>query len=157
MPTLNEAVQDFLAQKRIAVTGVSRRKKAQPANLIYRKLRKAGYEVFAVNPGAEEVEGDTCYASLEAIPGGVDGVVVATAPGAAKQIVSDCDALNISRVWIHRSIGQGSASPEAVELGREKGITVIPAGCPMMYCNPDPVHRCMCWFYKATGRIPEHF
>lgn len=155
MPTLDEAVQDFLAQKRIAVTGVSRKKKAQPANLIYRKLRGQGYDVFAVNPGAEEVEGDTCYASLEAIPGGVDAVMIATDPSANEQIMSDCAELNISRVWIHRSIGQGSASPEAVALGREKGITVIPAGCPMMYCKPDPVHRCMCWFYKKTGKIPQ--
>ena len=131
MPTLDKAVQDFLAQKRIAVTGVSRRKKVQPANLIYRKLRKAGYEVFAVNPVAEEVEGDPCHASLEAIPGGVDGVVVATDPSVAKQVISDCADLGISRVWVHRSIGQGSASPDAVEFGREKGITVIPAGCPM--------------------------
>jgi predicted CoA-binding protein len=155
MSTLNEAVADFLAQQRIAVTGVSRSKKGQPANLIYRKLRDKGYVVFPVNPAAEEVEGDTCYASLESIPGGVDGVVIATAPDDSLQVVKDCAALNIPRVWFHRAMGQGSASPEAIAYAREHGVAVIPAGCPMMYCEPDIGHRCMRWFYQTTGRIPQ--
>lgn len=155
MPTLNEAIQDFLAQKRVAVTGVSRTKKDQPANLIYRKLREHGFQVFAVNPAAKEVEGDACFANLESIPGGVDGVVVATAPEDSLHVIKDCAALNISRAWIHRAMGQGSASTEAIDYGREHGITVIPAGCPMMYCDPDIGHRCMRWFFETTGKIPQ--
>ena len=49
-------------QTRIAVAGVSRDSK-QPANLIYRRLRATGHEVFAVDPNADEVEGDVCYAT----------------------------------------------------------------------------------------------
>ena len=86
MSTLEEAVRDFLAQKRIAVAGVSRTS-SEAANAIYQKLRGAGYQVFATNPQAEEVEGDVCYPDLAAIPGGVDGVVVATPPAAAEEIV----------------------------------------------------------------------
>ena len=56
MSSLREAADEFLAQRRIAVAGVSRDTK-QPANLIYRRLRGAGYETFAVNPNADEVEG----------------------------------------------------------------------------------------------------
>ncbi len=157
MPTLREAVDDFLAQKRLAVAGVTRIKKAQPANLIYRKLRKAGYEVFPVNANAQEVEGDTCYPSLKAIPDGVDGVVIATSPSVTEDLVRDCAEAGITRVWIHRSIGKGSASTQAVDFCRENNITVIPAGCPMMYCKPiDPVHKCMCWAYTAFGRIPKN-
>ncbi len=52
MSPLNEAVEDFLTHKRIAVAGVSR-SESEASNLIYRKLRDAGSEVFAFNPNAD--------------------------------------------------------------------------------------------------------
>lgn len=57
--TLSEAATEFLSNKRFAVTGVSRSGN-QPANLIYRKLRETGAQVFATNPSAEQVAGDPC-------------------------------------------------------------------------------------------------
>ena len=77
MPTLNEIVADFLAQKRIAVAGVSR-SRHNAANMIYRKLRKTGYQVFPINPKVESVEGDPCYADLKSVPEKTDGVVIVT-------------------------------------------------------------------------------
>ncbi|MBI4260837.1 MAG: CoA-binding protein [Actinobacteria bacterium] len=75
MPTVKEAASEFLAKRRIAVTGVSRNPKGHGANLVYRRLRERGYDVFAVNPSAGEVEGDPCFPDLGSIPGGVDAVV----------------------------------------------------------------------------------
>ena len=150
-----KAVEDFLAQRRLAVTGVSR-SGAEAANLIYRKLREAGYEVFAVNPNAAEVEGDRSYPDLKSIPGSVDGVVVATHPRVSEQIVKDCAELGIARVWMHRSFGAGSVSAAAVQFCRDKGITVIAGGCPMMFCKPvDVGHRCMRWILGLTGGLPR--
>ena len=80
MTTLKEKVDDFLAQKCIAVAGVSRQEKGSAANAIYQKLKSAGYEVFAMNPKTETVEGDRCYPDLKSIPGGVNGVVIVTRP-----------------------------------------------------------------------------
>ena len=77
MATLEQIVDDFLAQRRIAVAGVSSTEPNAPANLILRKLRDAGHEVFAVNPKVDTVEGGPCHPSLAAIPGGVDAVVAA--------------------------------------------------------------------------------
>lgn len=159
MLTLQEAAQEFLAQKRIAVAGVSRKGDAA-ANGIYKKLRGSGYEVFPVNPNAAEVEGDKCYPTLTAIPGGVDGVVIGTAPGAAAQLVRECGALGIKRVWMHRSFGQGSVDDEAVRLCQELGLSVIPGSCPMMFCEPvDVAHKCMRWFLRVSGKQaqPEGF
>lgn len=155
MATLQEAVDDFLYQKRIAVAGVSRNKN-EAANAIYRKLQGAGYEVFATNPNAEEVEGDPCYPDLKSIPDGVDGVVIATHPKATDSVVRECADLGISRIWLHRSFGQGSWSEAAVEFCKENGISVIPAGCPMMFSEPiDFGHKCMRWFLNLTGGIPK--
>jgi predicted CoA-binding protein len=153
--TLREAAEEFLSQRRIAVAGVSRDSK-QPANLIYRRLRDTGHEVFAVNPNAREVEGDGCFAAVTEIPGGVDGVVVVTPPDAAPAVVADCVAAGVARVWLHRGLGPGSASEEAVAECRRNGIAVIPGGCPNMFgATSDPAHRGMLRVLQATGKVPR--
>ena len=89
-PSLETKVNEFLAQKRIAVAGVSRDNSHHPTgNLIYRRLKKTGHEVFAVNPHMQTFEGDRCYPDLRSIPGGVDGVVIVTRPEIAERIVQD--------------------------------------------------------------------
>src|SRR5215813_14079383 len=136
MPTMMEAASEFLASKRIAVTGVSRKPKEHGSNTVYKRLRDRGYEVFAVNPNADEVEGARSYHDLTSIPGGVDAVVIATAPDKADGTMRECAELGIKHVWMHRSYGQGSVSATATAYGREHGITVIDGGCPLMF---DPV------------------
>ncbi len=155
MPTLDEAVRDFLAQPRLAVAGLSRDPNAT-ANLIYRRLKATGHTVFGTNPRAQEAEGERCYPNLRSIPGGVDGVLIATPPAAALEIVRECHDLGIRRVWMHRAFGAGSVSAEAVRFGREHAMTVIGGACPLMYCGAvDPFHRglraVMGWF----GGLPR--
>jgi predicted CoA-binding protein len=133
MNSLQEAAREFLAQKRIAVAGVSRDPR-QPANAIYRRLREGGREVFAVNPNADRVEGDPCYPRLGAIPDGVDAVVIATRPAISEQIVQDCLAAG----------------------ARREGMLVIDGACPMMYLEPvDFFHKCARWVLGVTGRLPR--
>jgi predicted CoA-binding protein len=157
MITLDEAANEFLAQRRIAVAGVSRDTK-QAANLIYRRLRDTGHEVFAVNPSAEEVEGDRCYASVTAIQDGVDGVVIVTPPDKALGVVEDCAAAHVPRVWLHRGVGPGSSSEQAAQFCREHEISVIPGGCPNMFgATSDRGHKCLRGMLSFTGKIPRRF
>jgi predicted CoA-binding protein len=155
MQTLREAAEEFLAQRRIAVAGVSRDPK-QPANLIYRRLRSAGYDVYAVNPNATEVEGDRSYPSIAAIESPLDGVVVVTTPAVAEALAEDCAQAGVPRAWLHRGLGPGSLSDAAVAAFRDRGIAVIPGGCPNMFgATADPGHRCLCAVLTLTGRIPR--
>lgn len=152
---LADRSKDFLAQRRIAVAGASR-KGDTAGNVVYKKLRDAGYEVFPVNPNADVVEGDPCYADLRSIPGGVDAVVVATHPKDSADVVRECVSLGITRVWIHRAFGAGSVSDEAVRAAKEAGIPLIPGACPMMYCEPvDMGHKCIKWVLGITGKLPK--
>ena len=121
MVTVAEATKDFLAQRRIAVAGVSRNAGAHSGNAVYERLKSRGYEVFAVNPNTDEINGEKVYRSLDAIPGGVDAVVIATAVDVVKDVVADCERLGITRVWMHRSFGGGSVSQEAATVGRQAG------------------------------------
>ena len=143
IPT-KQAVADFLAQKRIAVTGVSRSPKDHGANVVYKRLRDRGYTVFAINPNADEVEGDAAFHDLRSVPGGIDGVVIATSPQHAEDTVRECAELGIGRVWMHRGPGGGSASEEAAAFGRAHGMTVIAGGCPCMFGpTADTGHKVM--------------
>jgi predicted CoA-binding protein len=155
MQTIKEAATEFLSHKRIAVTGVSRNPRAHGSNAVYKRLRKRGYEVFAVNPNAGEVEGDRSFHSLAEIPGGVKGVVIGTRPERAMATMRECDELGIKRVWMHRSFGAGSVSEEATDYGRKRGITVIDGGCPCMF-DPaaDPGHRVMCLIFTLNHHVP---
>jgi predicted CoA-binding protein len=151
-------VHDFLAQKRIAVAGVSRNKSQHPVgNLIYQRLRKTGHEVFAVNPHMDTFESDRCYPDVKSIPGGVDGVVIITRPETTERIVRDCGAAGVRRVWMHQSLGKGtSVSPEAVDYCRKHELSVIAGACPMMYGEGvDFGHTCMRWILKLTGGLPN--
>ena len=73
-----------------------------------RRLRQRGYQVFAVNPNADQVEGDTCYHDLKSVPGGVDWVLIGTKPQRAEATMRECADLGIKRVWMHRGPGAGS-------------------------------------------------
>jgi len=153
---LREAADRFLAARRIAVTGVSRTPGSHGGNVVYRRLRETGYEVFAVNPNAEAAEGDPAYPDLSAIPGGVDAVVVATRPEHAAATVREAAALGIGQVWMHRSVDAGSVDEAAVADGRARGLTVIDGGCPLMFGAPsDRTHRAMCRLMTVTGRVPR--
>jgi uncharacterized protein len=153
---IKQAASEFLACKRIAVTGVSRQPKDHGSNVVYRRLRDRGYEVFAVNPNADEVEGDRSYGNLHSIPGGVEAVVIATRPELAEQTVRECAELGIDHVWMHRGPGAGSVSPAAAALGRARGLSVIDGGCPCMFApTADPGHRVMRAVLTATRNVPR--
>jgi uncharacterized protein len=133
MQNITEAASEFLAHRRVAVTGVSRDPKNHGSNTVYKRLRERGYDVFAVNPNANEVEGDQAYKDLSSIPGGVEAVVIATRPEIAESAMHECAELGIEHVWMHWGAGGSSVSSAATAYGRQHGITVIDGGCPLMF------------------------
>jgi predicted CoA-binding protein len=154
MQSVKEAASAFLANERVAVTGVSRTPETHGSNNVYKRLRERGYEVFAVNPNADEVEGDPCYHDLKSIEGGVQAVVIGTRPEIAIDTMRECAELGIEHVWMHRGPGAGSVSHEATQYGRERGITVIDGGCPLMFGpTADFGHKVM--RLVLSGHVPK--
>lgn len=156
MQKIADAATEFLDHKRVAVTGVSRDPKGHGSNVVFKRLRDRGYEVFPVNPNAEQVEDARCYPDLGSIPGGIEAVVIGTRPEVAEETMRECAALGIKHVWMHRGPGAGSVSKAATEYGRQRGITVIDGGCPCMFApTADMGHKAMRIFLTMSGNVPR--
>jgi predicted CoA-binding protein len=158
MNKLDDLVQDFLAQKRIAVVGVSD-KRDTGCNLSYKKLKENGYQVYPVNPRITTYETDVCYPDLKSIPEKVDAVFILANPKVTEQIVQQCVDLGVKHVWMHCMMGtkpglaasMTSVSPSAVEMCEANGITVIPGSCPNQFLKPDFGHAMMRGMWRMFG------
>jgi hypothetical protein len=158
MSKLDSLVQDFLAQKKIAVVGVSD-KRETGCNLAYKKFKENGYQVYAVNPRITTYDGATCYPDLKSIPEKPDGIFILTSPKVAEQVVEQCVDLGIKYVWMHCMMGtkpglaasMTSVSQSAVEMCKAHGITVIPGACPNQFLRPDFAHALMRVMWHAVG------
>ena len=158
MAKVDTLVEDFLAQKKIAVVGVSD-KRETGCNLAYRKFKESGYDVSAVNPRIESFEGDPCYPDLAAIPEKPEGGFILTNPKITDEVVQQCVDLGIQRVWMHCMMGtkpglaasMTSVSKEAVRICEENGIAVIPGTCPNQFLKPDFGHKIMRGMFRTFG------
>ncbi len=158
MAKIDDLVKNFLAQKKIAVVGVSD-KRETGCNLAYTKFKEAGYQVYAVNPRITTYDGTTCYPDLKSIPEKPDAVFMLTNPKVTDQVVQQCVDLGIKHVWMHCMMGtkpglaanMTSVSQPAVEICKANGIAVIPGSCPNQYLNPDGGHKFMRGLWKLFG------
>lgn len=149
--TSKKLVEEFLAQKNIAVVGVSR-KKTKFGNAIYRELKQKDYNVFAVNPNMSEFEGDTCYSDLLSIPEKVDAVVINVPPMQTEKVVREVNEAGIKKVWLQ----QGSQSDEAINYCEENGIDCISNECILMFAQPSAfIHRAHKWVWGVFGKLPQ--
>jgi uncharacterized protein len=158
MAKIDELVKDFLAQKRIAVVGVSD-KRETGCNMSYRKFKATGYQVYAVNPRISTFDGDPCYPDLKSLPEKPEAVFILASPKVTDLIVQQCVDLGVKHVWMHCMMGtkpglvasMSSVSPEAVRICRENGIAVIPGSCPNQFLKPDIGHGMMRMLWRAFG------
>ncbi len=153
---IETAAAEFLACRRIAVTGVSRNPQGHGSNAVLERLVERGYDAHPINPNAAEIAGRPAYPDLASVPGVVEAVVIGTRPAHALDTMKEAVALGIRLVWLHRSLDAGSVSPEAVAYGREHGVTVIDGGCPLMF-DPaaDGAHKVMCRVLQLFGKVPR--
>ena len=158
MKKIDDLVKGFLAQKKIAVVGVSD-KRETGCNLNYKNFKQAGYQVYAVNPRISMYDGAPCYADLKSIPEKPDAVFMLTSPKVTEEIVRQCVDLGIKHVWMHCMMGTKpglsqsttSVSQSAVEMCRANGIEVIPGSCPNQFLNPDGGHGFMRKLWTLFG------
>ena len=116
-------IREVLAMRRFAVVGASR-DSTKFGYKVYQALKQAGYDVYAVNPNADEIDGDPCYPLLDNIPGYVECVVTVVPPEITFEIVHQAGRLKIPYTWMQ----PGSESESAVIEAVSYGIQVVHGG-----------------------------
>jgi len=151
-----EAIRDFLAQKRIAMVGVSREPRSF-SGALFEELCRRGYDVVPVNPKTPNVLGHRCFARVQDIQPPVDAALLMTSSAATENVVWDCAQAGIRRVWMYRAAGKGAVNPKAVAFCLEHGMNVIPGECPFMFLtHSSGIHHIHGIWRKITGRYPRH-
>ena len=155
MATSRLQIDNFLMLRRIAVVGVSRDPK-ELSTTIWQELRQRRYEAIPVNPKADLIDGQRCYASVRDIQPPVEGVLIMTPPSVTESVVRDCAAAGVKHVWMHRGMGRGSVSAEAVRYCEANGIEVVEGYCPYMFLPGTPFfHGLHAFGKKITGSYPS--
>jgi len=149
--TARAVIDDFMAQKRLAVVGCSRSGK-KFGNVIFKELKAKGYDLVPVHPEAKEIQGVPTAPSLDQLPTPVEGVIVVVPPKQTEQVVKDAAAASIKRVWLQ----QGAASSKAIKIGEEQGLSLVHHHCILMFAEPTGfphgLHR---WFMQVFGKLPQ--
>jgi uncharacterized protein len=124
---MDQAIQDFIAGKRIAVVGASRSGK-KFGNSAMAELKQRGYQVLVVHPEAVEIDGERCYPNLAAVQGQADGVWICVPPRQAQAALKEAVDAGFDRIWLQ----QGAESPEALALARELGVKPVAGKCILL-------------------------
>ena len=151
---MQDLARDFLAQKKIAIVGVTHDKLGWGRSL-YDEFKKRGYEVYAINPNSD-ISGISVYANLRGVPVKLDGALLVVPPQVTEQVVKEVAELGIPRVWMHKGAGQGAVSESAVKFCQEHNIKTVYGVCPFMYLQPQPFgHKLHYTFAKWFGALPK--
>ena len=144
------AIVSFLAQRKLAVIGVSRDTR-QFANSAYRLLKTKGYSVYPVNPNTEQVEGDRCFPNIASLPEQVNGVIIFLPPEKTMKVLPEIAEAGIKHIWLQ----QQTESPQAIQFCLDHGIEAVYGECILMFIEPvNFPHRMHRWVKKVTGTLP---
>jgi len=95
---------------------------------IFKALLDAGINVYAVNPGVNEILGQKCYPYLKDLPVKPDAVDVVVAPRIGEQIIRDCSELGINNVWLQ----PGADAVNVIQTAQQLGLNVVHHACIMV-------------------------
>lgn len=154
MSDLNR-IETFLKHKRLAMVGVSRDPR-DFSRVVFRELLQRQYDVVPVNPAATSIEDRTCYALLQEIQPPVEAALILTPPEVTEDVVHECVAAGVKSIWLHRAVGVGAVSQNALSYCKEHHIEVVAGYCPLMFLpNTGFIHRVHRFFSKLSGRYPK--
>lgn len=144
-------IDDFLAQKTLALVGVSRNG-AGFGHTIRKELSAKGYELLLVHPEADTIAGQPCVRNVKDVAARVGGVVCVTPPAATTTIVAEAADAGIRRIWMQ----QGAESPEAIAYCEQRGLSAVHGECILMFAEPSMwLHRVHRGINKLIGRLPH--
>jgi predicted CoA-binding protein len=141
--TTRRDIEAFLALRRIAVAGVSR-SAASYSRLVFRELRRRGYDVVPVHPAAEQIEGIPCARTMGEVTPPPDAALILTHPSLYAKVGEEARRAGAAAVWFRQ---------KGVPL---EGVAVIENECPLMWLRGTGwIHRFHRALRRWSGTLPE--
>lgn len=122
-----DPVETMLALRNWAVVGATDNTE-KFGYKIFKALKAAGYNVYPVNPGINEIIGEKCYPSLKDLPMVPEVVNVVVPPKVGEQIMNNCAEIGIKNVWLQ----PGANASSVVELAKNLGLSVVDQHCVLV-------------------------
>jgi uncharacterized protein len=150
-----QQIQDFLAEKRLAIVGVSRDAKDY-TRVVFDEFVKRGYDVVPVNPLAAEIDGKPCLGRLADIKPPVQAALFLIPPKNTDDMMQDCADAGIKKVWFRRKLRHEEHSSNTLSFCKEHKVSVISGFCPLMFLAGDvSIHRFHGFLLKLFGKYPR--
>lgn len=149
MTTLKQ-INDFIDSQPIALVGVSRNPK-KFGYATFKELKEKGMKIIPVNPNAEEILGDKCYANVKMLPPEVSSIIVFTKKSQTASVIREAKEKGITRIWIQ----QMADTKEAIDELQGSGINYITGECILMHYKPHSIHKFHAGLKKLFGRFPK--
>jgi len=116
-------LEELMLEKKVwAVVGANQNMEKY-GNMIYKKLKARGYEVYAVNPLYDTVEGDQCYKDLTSLPKLPEVIDMVVTPKRAKPVIEEAAKLGVKYIWFQ----PGTYDDEVLELAKNLGLEAVQA------------------------------
>lgn len=150
MKASKDQISSFFNSDSIAIAGVSRNKK-KFGRMVYEELKQKGYNVLPVNPSTSQINDETCYASINNLPGNIDSVLIATPRDQTDKVLKQAINKGIKNIWVQ----QFSNTKETIEIAEEYGKEIIYKKCVYMFAEPViGIHKFHQTLTKLFGRLP---
>ncbi|MCR8633575.1 CoA-binding protein [Paenibacillus radicis (ex Xue et al. 2023)] len=112
------------AAKNVAVVGLSD-KPDRVSYMVAEAMQKKGYRIIPVNPNAQNILGETCYATLSDIPEPVDIVNVFRRSEHVVPVAEEAVQIKAKVFWLQLGI----FNEEAADIAAAGGLEVIMDRC----------------------------
>lgn len=123
----HELISEILSKRVFAVVGASRDPE-KFGNRVFHVLKRHGYTVYAVNPNADSIDGESVYPTLDNVPEQIDCAVTVVQPEVTFEIVRRAAQLHIPYVWMQ----PGSESEAAINESLAVGVQSVHSGACIM-------------------------
>ena len=97
-------------------------------NVIYKDLKRKGYNIFPVNPGRNSVDDDQAYISISELPKKPTIINFVVPPTVTLEILQDCLEMNLLNVWVQ----PGAEDPAVMTFLQENHFNYLANACIMV-------------------------
>jgi predicted CoA-binding protein len=132
--SFRDVIREILGLQVFAVVGASRDREKYGYK-VFKSLKRAGYTVYAINPNADDIDGDPAYPLLDNVPEKIDCIVTVVHPEVTEDILQQAGHLGVRYCWMQPGSESEPAVKEAIGLGIE---TVHGGPCIMVAVATHP-------------------